>query len=281
MEKLSSKNLNLLFSDGIGRFYCVGAKDSLDKKPIVFINGQMDHRLQAMETFTNATKSSCYQYSWYYQYDQEVHTPYIWVYDYPIYQGNKEKYDSYLFTSSLLNAIANCGLENVDIMGQSVGGIMGMRASTSSSVDRVVAVHPPILSSPLANKELIRSLYLDWKRKILALGLDLLVDDQFGFQKENASGYSVLEREVDLHKIKVVGSSIYGMSHLSGIERYFSDFVYYLTGKENDGVICWDKKELEERGFAVVEDEQPVSHLAMSNNFGYTNGLYEKFLIKK
>lgn len=63
MEKLDWKNLKLIRSDNIGRFYCVAPKDIKGRKPIVFINGQMEHHLQAMETFTEATKKACYQYS--------------------------------------------------------------------------------------------------------------------------------------------------------------------------------------------------------------------------
>lgn len=281
MKKLESKNLNLLYKDGVCRFYCVGEATKTDKKPIVFINGQLDHRLQAMETATNATKKSCFQYSWYYEYDDQVHTPYIWVYDYPIYKGHKNIYSTDLFTISLYEALKQNKLSDVDIMGQSVGGIIGMKASRSELVDKVVAIHPPIQSSPLANKALIRSKYLTWKQKMIAIGLNIIVDDQFAFQQENATGYPKLEHEINLDKIKVTGSSIYGLSHLSGIEKEFSDFVYYLSGMPNDGVVCFDSEILRSRGFDVIVDEKPVSHLRMSNNTSYTGKLYQDLILRK
>lgn len=284
MESLLSKNLHLLYSDGIGRFYKVGEKDSLDKKTVIFINGQMDHRLQAIETATNATKSSCFQYSWYYQYDSSVHTPYIWVYDYPIYKGNKGSYNSKTFTQSLLNAINEYNLENIDIMGESVGAVIGMRASLSDRVDKVVAIHPPILSSPLANPYILydKTLFkrINWQQKAILLALRFIVDSEFGFQKENAFGYTDIEANCNLEKVKVTGSSIYGSSKINSLEKALSDFIYQISSSPNDGVIIWNAEELRKRGFKVVEDEKPVSHLQLGNNFEYTNNLYKKLILE-
>ena len=158
MDKLLSKNLRLIFSDGIGRLYSVCEKGEEFKKPIVFINGQMEHRLQAIETATNITKSSCYQYSWYYEYEKSIHTPYIWVYDYPISKVDKGIYNTRTFAESLLLSLGSIDLYDVDIMGESVGGILGMRASLSDRVDRVLAIHPPILSSPFSDIKLLENL---------------------------------------------------------------------------------------------------------------------------
>lgn len=281
MKKLESKDLQLLYQDSVGRFYLVGEATKTDRKPIIFINDQLEHRLQAFETATNITKNSCFRYRGTYEYDDKVHTPYIWVYDYPIHDGHKGIYSTELFTTSLCEAIKNSQLDNVDIMGIGVGGIIGIQASSSTLVDRVVAIHPPILSSPLANNELFIWKYLNWKHRMTAVALNLIIDSEFAFQLENGTGFKSLEHEADLDKVKVVGSSIYGLSKLSGIEKELSELVYLFSGLPNDGIVCFEPERLMRRGFDVIVDKEPVSHLKLANNTDYTNDIYKELLLRK
>lgn len=285
MERLNWKNMKLVRSDNIGRFYCVAPKDIEGKKPIVFINGQMEHHLQAMETFTGATKNSCYQYSWYYMYDPDIHVPYIWVYDYPIYQGDKKLYDTSLFAKSLMEGLKEANLEDVDIMGQSVGGVIGMRAAISPRVEKTVAIHPPILSSPLANLELLREKkkYYTLKQKMILKFLGMIVDPAFGFQQENIKGYQDLDAKEIHEKSTIVGSSITGLEK-KDLAQILSDMIMKATGKESDGVVLWCKEQLQKMGFQVLEDPVPTSHFEIGNNVFhdsyYCNDIYQKLILK-
>ncbi len=283
MNKLLSKNLRLIFSDGIGRLYSVCEKGEEFKKPIVFINGQMEHRLQAIETATNITKSSCYQYSWYYEYEKSIHTPYIWVYDYPISKVDKGIYNTRTFAESLLLSLGSIDLYDVDIMGESVGGILGMRASLSDRVDRVLAIHPPILSSPFSDIKLLENLLknkastINRRQQLFLRFLKLIVDSDFGFQVENASGYKGLERNCALNKILIVGSSIYKVEGVKGLAKDLSELIYFLNQMPNDGIVCFDKDAICNRGFQVMEDEVPTCHLDL--NLSYTKKLYKKIFL--
>lgn len=269
MKKLNSDNLNLIYADGIIRLYYVGEKESKDKKPVIFINGQMEHRIQAFETATNITKSSCFQYSYTHQYDEKIHSPYIMVYDYPITTNAKGKYDTRLFAKSLINAISVNKLENVDIIGLSVGGMIGIRCSNHGRIDEVRAIHPPILSSPLANLDLLHDNYSNFnaKEKFLYGILKLIVNPKFGFQQENAQGYLKDLKEYELDKIKIFASQICSSDKVDFLSKELAEFIYKITGKKSDGVVCHDKDLLNNLGFDVIEAQTPTSHFGLNSEY--------------
>lgn len=280
IRNLKPRNMRLISGNEYFKLIRVSEEQKSNLKPLIFINGQMDHHLQAIETATNITKPCCYQYSGYYQYDDSIHTPYIFLYDYPIYEIDKSKIDLNAFSSKLIKIFEELNLSDIDLMGQSCGGMIATLASKSDRVDKVIAMHAPIYGSPLINKEQYNSLlkYMNLREKTLFRLISLIVDESFGFMQDNSKGFRNIEEISDLSKIIFTTSDISNGDSKNILANFIAQTIYKYFGLKNDGVITYDKEKMESDGIKYVEEEA-ISHFEMANK-DYNNQYYKKYLIR-
>ena len=280
IKNLQAQNMRLVSGTEHFKLIRVSEEDKSNLKPLVLINGQMDHRLQAIETFTNITKPWCYQYSGYYQYDDEIHTPYIFLYDYPIHRVDRSKIDLSTFASGLIKSFEELNLSDIDIMGQSCGGMIATLTSKNERVDKVVAMHSPIYGSPLIQSEEYKK-YLKYmathERMIFDL-IGIMVDERFGFMQDNSHGFRNIEEAGDLSKIIFTTSNISDGSSKNMLGNFIAETIYKYLGVYSDGVVTYDKERMDKDGINYI-DESSISHFEMGNH-DYNNKYYTKYLRK-
>lgn len=280
IKNLQAKNMHLVSENQNFKLIRLSEEGKSNLKPLVFINGQMDHRIQAVETFTNITKPWCYQYSGYYQYDDNLHTPYIFLYDYPIHGIDRSKIDLNAFASGLIKSFEELKLSDIDIMSQSCGGMIATLASKNERVDRVVAMHSPIYGSPLLQsekyKKYLKNMTLAEKTLFALIGI--LVDENFGFMQNNKYGFSNIEQVGDLSKIIFTTSNISNKSSKNMLGNFIAEIIYKYLGVHSDGVVTYDKERMDSDGLTYV-DENNISHFEMGNH-NYNNTYYTRYLRK-
>jgi len=278
MEKMDRKNMKLVWRDDLISLYCVSVDTT--KRPLFHMNGQMEHHIQAIETATKATEGSCYQYSMYWNMYPEF-TQYIAVFDYKIFRNDKQNINTTNFSLSVMRAIEELALEDVVFTGQSVGAMVGMRSAISDRVSQVIAIHPPILSSPLVNAELLKEKkdLLSKKQNLIRLFLanKFFFNPAFGFQQENKNGYVGLDDNKIHDKSLIVGSAI-DQTHKDKFAAGLSALIYNTTGLQSDGVVVWEPKKLIENGFSIAEDESPMSHFQMASSTEYTDTVLKNYI---
>lgn len=148
MKQINKNELELLYQDSFGRFYKAGPTS---KRPLIFINGQLDPKIQYLLNYLGIKTLSKKFY-----YDEKCHTPYLWVYDYDI--TNKDT-TNMTFAYSIYKAMKEFGLKIVDILGFSNGGTIALYCSQFTNVQKVLAIHPSIQGSFLVYpKDLLDSL---------------------------------------------------------------------------------------------------------------------------
>lgn len=159
--------------DRLGSLY-IAEKWSSDI-PTIFIGGQMEHRRHIIEQRIGHVPEAGYA-----MFDG------CFASEYPINEKEKSKFNAINFSSSLLAILKEAGIKKVNLMTESYGGTIGAYASPSDRIHKVVAVHPPILGSPLAWPNLL-SLDLTARKKIFAFLANVIVDSRYGFQKDKAT----------------------------------------------------------------------------------------------
>lgn len=281
LKKLEAKNMQVVYEYPLFKLIRVSDNDKTNLKPLILINGQMEHHIQAIETATNITKSGCYQYSGYYLYDDEIHTPYIFVYDYPIYFLNRKTVTNEAFAYGLINALKSLKLGDVDILGESNGGMIAILASTSELVDKVIALHSPIYGSPCLEiseyEKMLKSLNLT--EKILFRIIKLITDPQFGYMALNKKGFDNIAKISDLNKILITTSSLIKKSSNNMLANKLAYMHYNYLEKETDGIITFDLDRLNSDGINY-ELETGISHFSI-NSYKYTSKYYSYLTRKK
>lgn len=282
LRKLDSKNMKVVYQHAFFKLIRVSdeGKDNLD--PIIFIEGQMGCFTQYLENKFAKNKDTCYQYQNYFEYDDEINTPYIFLYDYPIDSNNKGFITNDLFAKALIVALKILNLENVTIMGISNGGMIGALASNSDRVSKVIALHAPIFGVPLLQRDKLdlikKEMYLP-ERFIYDLS-KLYINNKFGFMQENEKGFSNLQDICDLDKITFTNSDIVDELSKNKLANYLAYMNYLLLGLRSDGIVTFDKERAQKEGINFIE-EKGISHFELGTP-DYTNTYYEKLVrIKK
>ena len=123
----------------LGSLYVDRAKVQEGERPVIYIGGQMEHRCHVLEQTGKTGDPGHNMFSG------------SWFYDYPVFGYDKEAINAENFTANFLEARSMSGLDDIDLVTESFGGIIGAYASRDSRIHKVYAVHPPIKGTPLAN----------------------------------------------------------------------------------------------------------------------------------
>lgn len=231
--------------DKLGSLY-IKEKGDIDI-PTIYIGDQIEHRSHVLEQ----TGLSF----------DEGHNLFVgsWSYNYPVIGKNKSLYNAENFSQSLIALIKEAGIKRANFITEGFGGIIGAYASKSELVEKVVAIHPPILGTPLASKELIKCKnLLTEKQKRIALLLSILVNNAYGFQQDNSQLIDL--RKVDLNKFLVVGNTLDRKLDNSVLKDTY-DIILNLNGYESDGVVPYDIVSFEHFGIQYLTEEKKQNHI--------------------
>ena len=282
LKKLDYKNMKLVYQHAFCKLIRVSEDGKHNLEPLIFIEDQVNRLTQYLENKYGMNKSSCYRYQNYFEYDDEINTPYIFLYDYPIDSNNKGFITNDLFAKALMVVLELLKLENVTIMGISNGGMIGSLASISKRVSKVIALHAPIFGVPLLQRKKLdlikKDMYLP-ERFIYDLS-KLYINNKFGFMQENINGFSNLQDICNLDKIIFTNSDIVDEVSKNKLVNYLAYINYHLLGLRSDGIVTFDKEKAEKEGINFIE-EKGISHFELGTP-NYTNTYYERLVrIKK
>ncbi|HAB67428.1 MAG TPA: hypothetical protein DCE23_08685 [Firmicutes bacterium] len=238
--------------DEYGSLYIDYDKINPNERPIIYIGGQMEHRCHILEQtgYTADPGHNMFDGSWFY--------------DYSTLTKDKSNINVQNFTKNLLDALKQAHIGAVDLVTESYGGLIGAYASSSPLIHKVVAIHPPILGTPLANKKLIRYAIkqLEFEYKLLAHLINIILNDQYGFEQENKNGIydSRIRDNTDLSKLIVVGSHIDYNTEKNELIKSLYKLILKLTNKQSDGVVIFEPSELQKLGITYIEEDTHLSH---------------------
>lgn len=180
-----------------------------------------------------------------------------WAYEYPITTTYKNEYNGRNFARSLIFSIEDANLEDVILLTESYGGTIASYATKSDRIHSVIAIHPAITGTPLASPSYMQRFkpIFTKKQNDLLEVTSYIVDEDFGFQKENHNG--ILFHLVDLNKLLVVGSSINQQTE----QNPLMNMIEKITGTQSDGITRFNKDELDRLGINYLVEDENVNHL--------------------
>lgn len=246
--------------NNLGSLY---VKEDYDKEnPTIYIGGQMEHRCHALEQtgFTADPGHHMFDGSWFY--------------DYPLH-GNKGEYNTRNFAQNLTQCLDEAELENVTLITESAGGLVGAYASKSPRIQKVLAIHPPILGTPLADARLLENGFMSFTReeKMLMSMLKIIVNKNYGFERDNLNG--VMLSKVDLDKLIVISSKLNPKTDDLALAVKYHDLILKTMGLESDGVVVYEPKELARLGIKYLENEPELNHVAAGSE-NYLADVYKR-----
>jgi hypothetical protein len=279
MKKIDRNRMKLISSELEGELYSCFSPTEKNNKPIIFINDQVTDKFH-IGAFSYGLNRKVMPSDNIFCYDETYHKPYIWVPKHVKFlHYDEHKADAY--AKSLIISLEMNRIGEADLLGMGLGGIVGMYATVSPRIEHLIAAHPPITSMPVANIDLLRKYADNYRRKLICHALNVLLNEQISFIKENAKGYPDLARRARLQKIEVVGSSTVNVPGLPKIDTLLSDYLFSATGTPNDGMVLWEPEKLKQMGFKVSEDTKPTSHLRMLRSPEYEKDVYKKLILRK
>ena len=236
----------------LGSLYFDWTKYDQTKMPVIYIGGQMEHRLHILEQCGYSLDAGHNLFAG------------SWHYDYPIFNYDKSYVNAFNFADNLIKAIASAGLDEVVLITESHGGLIGAFATISPRIHKVIAIHPPILGTPLADKEMLKSNYFKFSliHKGIYQIINLLINFNYGFEQDNKMGIynPLLFKNVNLDKLIVVGSSVDITKENNYLVKELYDLIIKLTDKKSDGVVIFEPKELEKLGINYLVEDISLNH---------------------
>ena len=272
LKKLDYKNMKLVYQHAFCKLIRVSEDGKHNLEPLIFIEDQVNRLTQYLENKYGMNKNSCYRYQNYFEYDDEKHTPYIFLYDYPLKNVEKSLINNEVLANELKVIFELLKLENITIMGIGNGGMIGTLTSTSKRVKQVIAMHSPIFGIPLLkDSELSKiSKEMDLSEKIIYNLTKIYLNDNYGFFN--------IEKVGDLAKIIYTGSDIIQNASNNKLANYLALMYYHLLGYRTDGVVITNQDKIKSMGLNYIE-EKGISHFEIGST-DYTNAYYEKLVRK-
>ncbi len=219
-----------------------------EKRPVIYIGGQMEHRCHVLEQtgFTGDPGHNMFSGNWFY--------------DYPIFGYDKSKVNAKNMTDNFLRALDMSGLQEIDLVTESFGGIIAAYASKDPRIHQIYAVHPPITGTPLADvSKMLKYKELFTKReKLLLLMVKKLIDSSYGFEQENNTG--AILTDVDLDKLLVIGSTLDMETEKNNLAKMMYDIILKYTGKKSDGVVIFDEDQFKKFGINYLREPHGLNH---------------------
>lgn len=237
-------------------------KDIDKEDATIYIGGQMEHRMHILEQ-TGKTLDVGHN-----MFDGS------WFYDYPL-SGDRKSYNTENFAKNLNACLDEAKLENVTLITESAGGLIGAYASKSPRIQKVIAIHPPILGTPLADCRLLENHLLSYTttEKIMIHIIKYLVSRDYGFEKDNLGG--LILSKADLDKLVVLSSKLNRATEKNQLMVNLYDLIIKTTGLKTDGVVVYDPKKLTELGIRYLENEVELNHLN-ANSYEYLRDVYRR-----
>lgn len=234
--------------NNLGSLYVDESKLNPNEQPIIYIGGQMEHRCHIAEQtgFTFDPGHNMFTGSWFY--------------DYPIFSNNKENFNTENFTTNLLEGLKESGLKDIILITESYGGMIAAEATKSTLVSKAIAIHPPILGTPLANPKYIENYkqLLTRYQRILLQGLKLLINPDYGFEQDNFKGIDL--RKVDLNKLIVVGNYLDIPQEQNSLLKETYEIIRTITTYKSDGVVIFEPSEFERLGINYLLETKNNNH---------------------
>lgn len=232
----------------LGSLYIDNTKLEDGKRPIIYIGGQMEHRCHVLEQtgYTGDPGHNMFTGSWFY--------------DYPVFGDNKNEINAENMAKNLLECLSMAKLGDVDLVTESFGGIIGAYATCDPRINKVYAVHPPITGTPLADP-IKMSKYREMftkTEKLMLLAIRKLINTNYGFEKENASG--AILGYTDLNKLLVIGSSLNPETDKNGVAKALYEMILKYTGHKSDGVVIFDEDQFDRLGIDYLKEPEQLNH---------------------
>lgn len=232
----------------LGSLYIDESKLSLNEQPVIYIGGQMEHRFHTIEQMgiTGDPGHNMFTGSWFY--------------DYPLSTNNKHIYNAENFANNLIKALDEARLTNVVFITESFGGTIASYATKSDRVDKVIAIHPSILGTPLANPKYLEDYqqYFNAKQRAILMLLRLIVDSSYGFEQDNFNGLDL--NRVDLDKLLVVGSYIDRTKEKNKIILELDDMIQKVSANRSDGIVMFEPRQFEQLGIPYMMEDEHINH---------------------
>lgn len=236
----------------LGSLYIDEKKLNKNEQPIIYIGGQMEHRFHALEQtgYTFDPGHNMFTGSWFY--------------DYPLFSKNKEQYNAENFSDNLIKSLEESNLNDVIFVTESFGGIIASLATTSERVDKVIAIHPSIVGTPLANPYYLEDFkrFFTQRQKLIVEMLKLIVNPKYGFEQDNFKGIDLTK--VDLNKLLVVGSYIDREKENNSLVLELDDMIEKVTSSRSDGIVVFEPDLLEQLGINYMLEEENTNHFEAS-----------------
>lgn len=269
VAKLVNKNIEHFSdsSDGVMSLYQAGDRNSMGQKPLIFIRGHAGRWTVNTKKILDSAPYNMklvkqHEGFWY---DEDIHFPLIAEYSYKdnmqrhLRDYRKEELTTVRFSDAIMEMLEKKGLEQVDMIGASVGANVAMLCSRSERVDRVSVVSPTMPYSYLADidalKESKNQSFLD---QLMYLISKVYLDQKYGFVFDMNQSFrnpqAVLEM-IDANKIYVsLGDVTKTMS--KGIKGKIVEIANLLsvhaitkaTGFPSDGAIVTDESYYKQLG---------------------------------
>lgn len=238
--------------DQYGSLYVDYSKLKINERPTIYIGGQMEHRLHTLEQ-TGYTFDDCHNFF-----------TGSWFYDYSVFKKQKENVNAINFGNNLLKAIEKSGLREVDLITDSYGGLVGAYATKSPLIHKVVAVHPPVLGSPLASKKAINKVLktLNFQEYLIANIVKVILNENYGFQQENRLGIDspTIAYYMDKAKMIIVGSNINPDTEKNVVAKTLYSIINTISGEITDGFVSFDEREFKKLGLNYVKENKNLNH---------------------
>lgn len=232
----------------LGSLYIDETKLNSNEQPIIYIGGQMEHRFHTIEQtgLTGDPGHNMFTGSWFY--------------DYPLFSKNKGSYNAENFAGNLLETLDEADLRDVIFVTESFGGTIASLATQSDRVDKVIAIHPSILGTPLANPYYLEDFkkYFNTRQKAILNILKAVVNTEYGFEQDNFKGLDLTK--VDLDKLLVVGSYIDRQTEKNPLVLETDDMIRKVTSNRSDGIVVFEPRVFEELGIPYLQEDEHNNH---------------------
>lgn len=240
------KGKNKYTPNELGSLYVDSNKLNPNERPIIYIGGQMEHRLHKLEQ-TGLTQDP-------------GHNMFTgnWFYEYPIRSTNKSEINGENFAKNFSEALKMANLGDVDVITNSYGGTIAALASKDGRIHHIYATHPSLVTgTPLANPNELEKYATTKKDKLILEALKSIVDTDYGFQKDNYVGVDL--SKVDLNKLTVIGSSL-DPENSKGLPLDLYNLIKRAKELENDGVVIFDENLFRKLGINYEREKKDFNH---------------------
>lgn len=228
--------------------YIDESKLNPNEQPVIYIGGQMEHRFHILEQtgFTGDPGHNMFTGSWFY--------------DYPVMSQYKRYFNAENFSKNLLASIETADLHDVILITESFGGMIASYATKSDLVSKVIAIHPPVLGTPLANPKYLEAysnLLTNYQRLILK-ALKIVINPEYGFEQDNFKGLDL--KRVDLNKLLVVGNYLDLSTEQNTLLKETYDIIRTITSMRSDGIVTFEPSEFEKHGINYLQEDKNNNH---------------------